>query len=402
MRQLVMRIVYFICCLILFSCNKLEKKENHIINVADGMKSLQSLSVTDFSENISYVLLETTDSSLIGNRPYIRKIRNRLLVASVGCPLMMFDSETGKFIRTVGKIGQAEGEYLLADDIPVFWGNEKEGIVFIKTAGNKILTYDMEGNYIDSWNIPPAIDLNDCSQIVSGDRLFVYKRYLFSDKRFDIWRLNLQNRQIETSMSEPTIPIKAEIQGMPVFFQGFGNIPASPACYIYPLKDNGYAFYYKEDPCMWNFKEEAFLKERFNDTIYQIKNNQLLPRYIFDLGDKQWSYDKRYSADGVADKICIDYVLEGNKVLFFMFKTNYFNIPECKTYWAVYDKVSHILKVSDTPEIKDSVNNCLIDGLHSATSDGTIVGLISVENYLESTKRQDVKEDDNPIAVLIK
>lgn len=397
-----MRIAYFICCLILFSCARLEEQEHCTINVVDGMKSLQSLTVTDLADDISYVPLETTDSSLIGNRPYIRKIRNRLFVASVGCPLMMFDSETGKFIRTVGKIGQAEGEYLLADDIPVFWGNEKEGIVFIKTAGNKILTYDMEGNYIDSWNIPPAIDLNDCSQIVSGDRLFVYKRYLFSDKRFDIWRLNLQNRQIETSMSEPTIPIKAEIQGMPVFFQGFGNIPASPACYIYPLKGNGYAFQYKEDPCLWNFKEKAYLKERFNDTIFQIKDSQLLPQYIFNLGDKQWPHDKRYSADQTADKICIDYVLEGTKSLFFMFKTNYFNIPECKTYWGVYDKSAHTLKISDITEIKDSANNCVIDALHSATSDGTIVGLISVEKYLESTKRQDVKEDDNPIAVLMK
>lgn len=397
-----MRIVYFICCLILFSCNKLEEKEICTINVADGMKSLQSLSVTDLAETISYVPLETTDSSLIGDRPYIRKIRNRLLVASEGCPLMMFDAETGKFIRKVGDIGQAEGEYLLADNIPVFWGNEKEGTIFVKTAGNKILTYDIEGNYIDSWNISSAIDLNDCSQIISDGRLFVYKRHLFSDKRFDIWRLNLQDRQIEDSISEPTIPIKAEIQGMPVFFNGFGNIPASPACYIFSLKDNGYAFHYKEDPCLWNFQEKAYLKERFNDTIFQIKGDRLFPQYRFDLGDKQWPYDKRYSADGMADKVCIDYVLEGTKSLFFMFKTNYFNIPESRTYWGVYNKGSHILKISDVAEIKDSANNFLIDALHSATSDGTIIGLISVENYLENTKRQDIKEDDNPIAVLMK
>ena len=93
----------------MFSCSSPNEK-NMKINIADGIKNLQPLYVSDLADKSSYIPLETTDSSLIGNRPYIRKFRNTLLVASEKQPIMMFSLENGQFIKKIGNIGQGAKE----------------------------------------------------------------------------------------------------------------------------------------------------------------------------------------------------------------------------------------------------------------------------------------------------
>lgn len=101
------------------------------------------------------------------------------------------------------------------------------------------------------------------------------------------------------------------------------------------------------------------------------------------------------------DKISVEYILESQKVLFFMCKTNHFHI-EPNIYWGVYNKLSHEVKITDKHQIKDESNGCMIEELHTATSDGEIIGLISIERYMETSGNTQVKEDDNPIAVILK
>lgn len=39
---------------------------------------------------------------------------------------MMFSLENGKFIKTIGNIGQGGNEYILSYDRPVFWADNSE------------------------------------------------------------------------------------------------------------------------------------------------------------------------------------------------------------------------------------------------------------------------------------
>ena len=130
------------------------------INVATPMQHLSQLCLEDIqSKEVSYVLLETTDSSLIGDRPYVRLLKDKILVSSQGQPLKMFDAQTGKFISTVGMIGQGKGEYNLIDDMPVFWVDEKAERIMIKASGQKILCFGSNGNFIENLTIPNEIIL---------------------------------------------------------------------------------------------------------------------------------------------------------------------------------------------------------------------------------------------------
>lgn len=396
-----MKKLIYLLSLCLFSCSSPNGK-NKKINIADGIENLQPLYVLDFADEVSYIPLETTDSSLIGNRPYIRKFRNTLLVASEKQPIMMFNLENGKFIKTIGNIGQGGNEYILSYDRPVFWADNSEHYIFVKSADDKIQQYDSIGNYVGTIKHPKEIGpLSGLSQIATGDYVYFYRNYQFDDKEYDITKINYHTGKIEFTITGKQKAINPEFIGNLIIFPGFGGIPISPACLIYQMKDNCMAFNYMEDPCLWSYNGEIYFKKRFNDTIYQIKEKGLQPRYIFDLGDKRIPYDERFKTEGMQEKISIEYILESRKALLFMFKTNRFHVKP-NIYWGVYNKSTNEIKVSEGKHLKDENNRYAVEELHTATSNGEILGLISVEKYMKISGNALVKEDDNPVVVILK
>ncbi|WP_301915760.1 6-bladed beta-propeller [Phocaeicola coprophilus] len=377
------------------SGNKTIEKDG-VINVATHMQHLNQLCLEDIqSKEVSYVPLETTDSSLIGDRPYVRLLKNKILVSSQGQPLKMFDAQTGKFISTVGLIGQGKGEYNLISDMPVFWVDEKAERIMIKSSGQKILCFDSNGDFIENLTIPDEIILQLASQISSGGKLYFY----FPTETSKISVYDLKTGQISETIfgySEEKA-IQNDYQGIPIIYNGYGNVPTCPFCIIRQLKNDGLFFHYKEDPVIWKFEGNTYLKERFNDTIYVASENKLESRLIFDLGSWHCPYEKRFDVDGCENRISIDYVLEGKKCLYFVFQTNYYNIGKTKNFYGVFDKQTHEVKISDTESILDNNKNICINKLQTATEDGTFLGLIPATEYNESAS-----EEDNPVVVILK
>lgn len=377
------------------SGNKTIEKDD-VINVATHMQHLNQLCLEDIqSKEVSYVPLETTDSSLIGDRPYVRLLKDKILVSSQGQPLKMFDAQTGKFISTVGLIGQGKGEYNLISDMPVFWVDEKAERIMIKSSGQKILCFDSNGDFIENLTIPDEIILQLASQISSGGKLYFY----FPTETSKISVYDLKTGQISETISgySEEKAIQNDYQGIPIIYNGYGNVPTCPSCIIRQLKNDGLFFHYKEDPVIWKFEGNTYLKERFNDTIYVASENKLESRLIFDLGSWHCPYEKRFDVDGCENRISIDYVLEGKKCLYFVFQTNYYNIGKTKNFYGVFDKQTHEVKISDTESILDNNKNICINKLQTATEDGTFLGLIPATEYNESAS-----EEDNPVVVILK
>lgn len=377
------------------SGNKTIEKDG-VINVATHMQHLNQLCLEDIqSKEVNYVPLETTDSSLIGDRPYVRLLKDKILVSSQGQPLKMFDAQTGKFISTVGLIGQGKGEYNLISDMPVFWVDEKAERIMIKSSGQKILCFDSNGDFIENLTIPDEIILQLASQISSGEKLYFY----FPTETSKISVYDLKTGQISETISgySEEKAIQNDYQGIPIIYNGYGNVPTCPSCIIRQLKNDGLFFHYKEDPVIWKFEGNTYLKERFNDTIYVASENKLESRLIFDLGSWHCPYEKRFDVDGCENRISIDYVLEGKKCLYFVFQTNYYNIGKTKNFYGVFDKQTHEVKISDTESILDNNKNICINKLQTATEDGTFLGLIPATEYNESAS-----EEDNPVVVILK
>lgn len=68
----------------------------------------------------------------------------------------------------------------------------------------------------------------------------------------------------------------------------------------------------------------------------------------------------------------------------------------------MYDKLTNEVKVSESKHLKDKDNRTILEELHSATFNGKILLLISIKRYKKISGNAFVKEDDNPIAVILK
>lgn len=389
-----------------FACSDYDENYYEYIDIESALIDIDELSVADIGESVSYVPLETTEESLIGKRAYVRILKNKLLVGSYQQPIKMFDKRTGKFIRTIGNIGQGANEYTLQHNIPVFWIDEEAEIIYVQKEGNQVLRYDINGNSLNNINLPDSFPpLTTVSQIATENKLYVYKQTLFNKLDYKILMYDIPNKEIHNFFLNEDEIISSDFSQTPIIFPGFGNIPVSTSCSIFSLKGDRMAFFYTEDPCLWVFDKNIYFKEHFNDTIYQVSDNVIEPRFVFNLGYRHCNYEDRYKIEGSQNKITIDFVLEGKESLFFVFQKNYYNLQEAKTYWGAYNKKSKSLKVTDKLYLIDPVSGINIHSLQTSTSDGQLVGLIEATSYMENVNSENIfniSEDSNPVVVVVK
>lgn len=415
------KIVFVILVLIGWACSskKVEEKER-TINLGQAFEQLEEISVEDIGGHIDYVPLETTDESLIGDRAYIRILKDKLLVGSREQPVKMFDRKTGKFIRCVGKIGQGADEYLLQDGFPVFWTDDVSGTIYVQTEGQRILRFDADGNPLEHINLPEGMPrLQGLSVIGNGDDLYFYQKTLSKKNEGKIFSYDIPTGKLQTEIVNHEDSIPFEFTRTPVILGGYGNIPVSTRCLILYLENNKVVFDYTKEPCLWAFGGQVYLKENFNDTLYCVSDQSLEPRYVFDLGDRHWPYEERYHPEGNEGNIGFNYVLEGKKVLFFVFQTNYYEINykglgKDETYWGIYDKENGRVKVMAKGKISDPANGLFVKSFQTATANGELAGLLDIAEVKEWIEENPSKEDNqawqllsdlsdesNPVAVIV-
>ncbi|MCC8197453.1 MAG: 6-bladed beta-propeller [Tannerellaceae bacterium] len=399
------KIILLILLITNFACSESVESNYEMIHLGNILTQVEELSVRDMGELINYIPLETTNESLIGKRAYVRVLKDKILVGSFQQPIKMFDKKTGKFIRMVGAIGQGANEYTLQDEIPVFWTDDVQETIYVQTEGSNVLCFDVDGNPLSNICLPDDFpSLTAVSQITTENKLYIYKQTLFTKEDYKIYMYDLLNGQIKKYFSNSDEIISTDFSQMPLIISGYGSIPISPSCHIFSLKGNKMVLFHTENPCLWTFNREVYFKENFNDTIYQIKGDKINPVFVFDLGNRHCSYEDRFNIEGSQNKISIDYILEGKKVLFFVFRTNYYHLQESKTYLGVYNKHDKSIQVTDKPYMIDAKNSFIIEPLQTATSDGQLVGLIDASSFTGNMNMENIlglSEEDNPIVVIV-
>ena len=98
--------IYTLTLFAFFACNeRTVQEENNTINVKDAMHSVRPIELSEITSGITYVPLETTDSSLIGEQADMRVFNTYILVSSANQNLKLFDRKSGKFLSEIGHIG---------------------------------------------------------------------------------------------------------------------------------------------------------------------------------------------------------------------------------------------------------------------------------------------------------
>lgn len=403
MKKVVFIVLAAICC----ACSDTTQEQGaKVIPLGQAFKQPGKISVEDLGCHIDYVPLETTDESLVGDRAYIRILKDKLLVGSREQPVKMFDRKTGKFIRCIGKVGQGADEYLLQDGFPVFWTDDVSGTIYVQTEGQRILRFDADGNPLEHLSLPEGLPrLQGSSVIGNGDDLYFYRKTLFKKSEDKLFSYHIPNKKVRSEIAGQEDSLAFDLSGMPVILTGYGNIPVSTHCTILKLKNGKVVFDYAKEPCLWAFDGQLYLKENFNDTIYRVSDHKLEPQYVFDLGARHWPYEERHKPEGNENKIGFNYVLEGKKVLFFVFQTSYYEIcykglGKDETYWGFYDKETGETKVTEKGKISDPANGLFIKSLQTATAKGELAGLLNVTEVKEWIE-ENPSQKDNPVRMLL-
>lgn len=116
----------------------------------DGKKKT-SIPLSSYFKGVRTVILETNEDCLIGFIDEIQVFDKHIYIldSNKSKSLLVFDME-GKFIRKIGGIGNAPGEYIGPSDFTLDTENR---IIYICDINNRVHKYRFDGTYLDTITI---------------------------------------------------------------------------------------------------------------------------------------------------------------------------------------------------------------------------------------------------------
>ena len=233
-----------------------------IIDIEQDFNNEKKFTLSEIAYDIEYVKLEKTQESLVGGgNPSWYITKEYIFVKSMG-QLLQFN-RNGKFIQEISKEGRGPGE------IPP----GLNGIEFDETNN----TIYIMGNYISK-----VLKFNAVTGAFLGD--FPISNYLgaagMGTKGFQ-----MINKDTFIALSNFSLQFTSDYILYEIF-NDQGKILTNKKSPIHSMQKNiedvkgGRSGFTQ----IWSFGGELKLFEDLNDTIYNIKDNQLAPAYIINLG----------------------------------------------------------------------------------------------------------------------
>lgn len=271
-----------------------------------GIGTEQQIKLSQIAREVKFVPLETTDQCLL---PAIIKNCITLCGHDLYIPtqkqVYQFTDE-GKFVRTVARMGQGPGEYtgirfISADDV--------SRQVFLMDHG-KLMAYSNNGDFIHEQKFPFSWQFS-----VLNDSTFA--SYIYNNTGDKPFRLLITDSKKDTLAAFPQ-------------YDKF-TIPSGLNFYLWG----------KCDKYLYRFQNQVCLKEYYNDTVFTVQPDTLLPRYILQLGKYKLPKEKRFE------------VLDGNWDVYERTASNYLrpDILETPGYLFIPYTSWNVTNKSETPRL---------------------------------------------------
>lgn len=403
--------------LLLLSCEQQKESEgDKTIDLASAMSNIGIIKASDCFEEIEYIPLETTDSCLIGRGANVQLIQDKLLITTSQKQCFLFERKNGKFIRSIGHVGNNPGGYSSVD----CWVDEPSGLIYFPGWNGQLVCYNVDGSYVGNIKIPGESSGWSMTNYnyLAGDTLIGFYHNITGNEKRRILFFNKNGEEIITLPNEQSAPA-FEINQLSVLnselaqnlFGAFGG----NTILLTEAKDTDIAsVIVLGNSQFWHLGNHTYFKEVYNDTIYRIEGTGLLPDRVIHLGDLHWEYAERYAK--TQDKnIFISQVLENEHCLLLRFITRMFGNENKNIYNAVYNKQSKKLLVSELKEgIVDDLTHFIPLQPAGVSARGEFCSIIPAESISEwfdtnpddSNKQirmiKNVREDDNPVVVLMR
>lgn len=270
--------------------------ETETIDVVKAFEGNKTFTSEDLIKSIECVALQTNDSVLIGKNPRFF-LTDAYILAVADKQLFLFDRTSGTFVRQIGRFGAGPKEYRRTDNMCPLQNATQTVSTFVD-KGKRL--YSLDGNVVEDCGLPPMI--YETAPLSAS----IYAGFVpnFSGKEEN--RLILFDKKGTVLKTFPNPFATQAPEG------------------IHFWKPNGWLYTYKKD---------LFFYELFNDTLFQVTCDTLLPRYQLAQGAYLPPYEQQNANSFVADNyFMMKNISESSRFLFYTFAF------QKNTYLLAYDK----------------------------------------------------------------
>ncbi len=384
----------YLFILLLFFFNILKSQPDidtyRFIGINNKNKFLQSINLSEISEDIKYIKLETkSDDDLIAHIDRLVFYKNKIIILDkLTKSIFMFD-KNGKLLRKICKIGKGPGEYFYPNDITI--DSKNDCIILQDKNSASVNFYNFNGNFIKTWKIGVYFR---AFQYIYPDKLAVFSHstynYLndYGELPYNLLVFNTKSKRLISKQFKN----KASKYGDGIV--------------VYGLQSH-----------FSNVNDNIFLFWRFNDTIYRIeKNNIAKPYWIFDFSPHTADFNSYKDNDEIYKDIANGKIWTIKSPIYLTNGFIMFNFdagPISKDWKKNLYYFLYSINI-DKEIIFHNLINDIDDGIFNipiATFDNYFVSVVYPEELLENNNKKKVhltgisekiSPCDNPILFLIK
>ena len=381
-----MRNKVLLVCILIFvasSCfrhNNSQETTLEVIDVKDAFDDKRPIGIDDVARDYEYIKLETADECLVGSNATVYSDEQNIVVLD-RTRILLFDRNSGSFVRSIGNIGNGPGEYSRTyAKMPYNYGKKT---VYARNNTERI-EYNLEGDFVGSKKPPELV-------------------YDFVDLGNETYAAFIDNYM-------------GDEKNKIIVFDGQDSIIKIFPNYL-SFQFNGIVNMYSINSWFTRLNGKTSFCEKFNDTLFYLTPELLEPRFLFYKGPYAFPYELRGNSVNMSDKYFFtENVLESTRYLFYVFGF------QNRIYTAVYDKEKKETVVNDYVGesgngFVDNINGFAPLELSSINESGELVCVIDAfrinqwfrehgeeaERLPEYMKQlEQLNEMDNPVVIVAK
>lgn len=401
----------FMSALVVTGCGKSESNSDlALIKVAENIGKSADLKVSQIGSSIAYVPLETSDSSLIANNYILDIIGDKVIVANFNQEpaVMAFDLATGKYLHKISGMGSGPEEYAN----PYFLTDAAHKSVFLLPSNrNGLLRFDTDGNFtgrvIEGVRLSPAMTATDSTFTLAGNhnmegsQQMTFLTYDFKGNLID---------SVSAFCGEKMVPYPNSYTGY-TDWKRFSSPIRHSSKQIAQCINNDKTTIYAQD-YLYYAGNDVHLFRNFNDTIYSVSSNSVVPSTVFDMGEHSFTLNDLNTIDPSSDKIIVTDIVESPDKVVFTVSQGWLADDGHKEYIGVYDRLTGNTGLAPISQgITDDLTGFMPFMPLLSTVSGKMVGLIGPEDVAEWLEENpgaqipaelaNMKDDDNPILVIV-
>ena len=183
--------------------------------------------------------------------------------------------------------------------------------------------------------------------------------------------------------------------------------------FMFEYMDGTKIFYPSKFEVLWSVDKDVYFREVFSDTIFRIKDRELEPSFVFNLGERHFPIEKHGYPESTKDYLVVTYVMETTDLIYFQCVKDMYG--EFHYYNGLYRKANgEVLMSKGKDDFTDDLTNFIPFRPIVHTEKGEFVGILKVEDIQEwleehpETKLEgalaplkDLAFDANPVIVIV-